>query len=94
MVAQIAAGVQTTSGIQFYTGNPNQANGITVSDSYLVFSRLAQGLSAYTNNPDVLFFTEAQYNTINAATSDQSGTISGQEEFLSPQINGTTTGNF
>ena len=94
MIAQIAAGVQATSGTQFYTGNPNQSNGITVSDSYLVFSRLAQGLSAYTNNPDVLFFTEAQYNTINAATSDQSGTISGQEEFLSPQINGTTTGNF
>ena len=94
MIAQIAAGVQSTSGTQFYTGNPNQANGITVSDSYLVFARLAQGLSAYTNNPDVLFFTEAQYNTINAATSDQSGTISGQEEFLSPQINGTTTGNF
>jgi len=94
MIAQIAAGVQTTSGTQFYTGNPNQTNGITVSDSYLVFARLAQGLSAYTNNPDVLFFTEAQYNTINAATSDQSGTISGQEEFLSPQINGTTTGNF
>jgi len=94
MIAQIAAGVQTTSGIQFYTGNPNQANGITVSDSYLVFARLAQGLSAYTNNPDVLFFTEAQYNTINNATSDQSGTISGQSEFLSPQINGTTAGNF
>ena len=94
MIAQIAAGVQTTSGIQFYTGNPNQANGITVSDSYLLFARLAQGLSAYTNNPDVLFFTEAQYNTINAATSDQSSTILRSTEFLSPQINGTTTGNF
>ena len=94
MMAQIAAGVQSTSGIQFYTGNPNQANGITISDAYLLFARLAQGLNAYTNNPDVLFFTEAQYNTINAASSDQSGTISGQEEFLSPQINGTTAGNF
>ena len=55
---------------------------------------LAQGASSYANNPDVLFFTEAQYNTINNATTDQSGTISGQSEFLSPQINGTTTGNF
>jgi len=94
MIAQIAAGVQTTSGIQFYTGNPNQANGITVSDSYLLFARLAQGLSAYTNNPDVLFFTEAQYNTISNATSDQSSSIPGLAEFLSPNINGTTTGNF
>ncbi len=94
MIAQIAAGVQTTSGIQFYTGNPNQANGITVSDSYLLFARLAQGLSAYTNNPDVLFFTEAQYNTINASSSDQSSSIPGLTEFLSPQINGTTAGNY
>jgi len=94
MIAQIAAGVQSTSGIQFYTGNPNQSNGITVSDSYLLFARLAQGNSSYANNPDVLFFTEAQYNTISNATSDQSGTISGQAEFLSPNINGTTTGNF
>ena len=94
MIAQIAAGVQSTSGIQFYTGNPNQVNGITVSDSYLLFARLAQGNSSYTNNPDVLFFTEAQYNTISNATSDQSSTISGQAEFLSPQINGTTSGNF
>ena len=94
MMAQLAAGVQTTSGIQFYTGNPNQANGITVSDSYLLFARLAQGLSAYTNNPDVLFFTEAQYNTINASSSDQSSSIPGLTEFLSPQINGTTAGNY
>ena len=94
MIAQLAAGVQSASGIQFYTANPNQATGITASDSYLVFSRLAQGNSSYASNPDVLFFTEAQYNTINASSSDQSSSIPGLTEFLSPQINGTTTGNF
>ena len=94
MIAQIAAGVQSASGVQFYTANPNQANGISVADSYLVFSRLAQGNSSYPANPDVLFFTEAQFNTIDAATSDPSATIPGQAEFLSPQINGTTAGNF
>ena len=94
MIAQIAAGVQSASGIQFYTANPNQATGITASDSYLVFSRLAQGNSNYASNPDVLFFTEAQYNTINASSSDQSSSIPGLSVFLSPQINGTTTGNF
>ena len=94
MIAQIAAGVQSASGVQFYTANPNQAQGITVSDSYLVFARLAQGNSSYPANPDVLFFTEAQFNTIDAATSDPSATIPGQTEFLSPQINGTTAGNF
>ena len=94
MIAQIVAGVQSASGIQFYTANTNQATGITASDSYLVFSRLAQGNSSYTSNPDVLFFTEAQYNTINGASSDQSSSIPGVSEFLSPTINGTTTGNF
>jgi len=94
MIAQIAAGLQSASGTQFYTANPNQANVITASDSYMVFARLAQGNSNYPANPDVLFFTEAQYNTINASNTDQSSVIAGQEEFLSPQINGTTTGNF
>ena len=94
MIAQIAAGVQTPSGIQFYTANTNQNNGITASDSYMVFSRLAQGNSSYSSNPDVLFFTEAQYTTISSATSDQSSSIPGLTEFLSPLINNTTTGNF
>ena len=94
MIAQIAAGAQATSGIQFYTANPNQANGVTVSDSYLLFARLATNATSYANNPDVLFFTEAQYNTISNATSDQSSSIPGLAEFLSPNINGTTTGNF
>ena len=94
MIAQIAAGAQATSGIQFYTGNINQTGGITVSDSYLVFARLAQNGTGYPSTPDVLFFTEAQYNTISNASSDQSNSIPGLVEFLSPNINGTTTGNF
>ena len=94
MIAQIAAGVQNAAGVQWYTANPNQATGITVSDSYLVFSRLAQGNTSYPNNPDVLFFTEAQYNTITNSNVDPSVSIPGQVEFLSPQINNTTSGNF
>ena len=94
MIAQIAAGVQNAAGVQWYTANPNQATGITVSDSYLVFSRLAQGNTSYPSTPDVLFFTEAQYNTIDASNVDPSVSIPGQTEFLSPQINNTTAGNF
>ena len=94
MIAQIAAGVQNAAGVQWYTANPNQAQGITVSDSYLVFARLAQGNSSYPSNPDVLFFTEAQYNTITNSNVDPSTSIPGQVEFLSPQINNTTAGNF
>jgi hypothetical protein len=94
MMAQIAAGLQSATGVQFFTANPNQSNGVTVADSYLVFSRLAQNNTSYPNNPDVLFFTEAQYNTISVAVSDPSSTIPGQVEFLSPLINNTVSGNY
>ena len=94
MMAQITTGVQSASGTQFYTGNPNQANGITISDSYTVFSRLAQGLSAYPLTPDVLFFTEAQYNQIAVSATDLSGTIPGVATFLSANINNTTAANY
>ena len=94
MIAQIATGLQTATGTQFYTANPNQANGITISDSYTVFSRLAQGLTTYPGNPDILFFTEAQYNQIAAASTDLSATIPGVSTFLSANINNTTAANY
>jgi hypothetical protein len=94
MMAQIATGLQTPTGIQFYTANPNQANGITISDSYTLFSRLAQGLTTYPNNPDVLFFTEAQYTQIAAATTSLSSTIPGVSTFTSANINNTTAANY
>lgn len=94
MIAQIATGLQTPTGTQFYTANPNQANGITISDSYTVFSRLAQGLTTYPGTPDILFFTEAQYNTIAASSTDLSATIPGQSTFLSANINNTTAANY
>lgn len=94
MIAQLAIGLQTPTGIQFYTANPNQSNGITAADSFTVFNRLALGNTTYPNNPDVLFFTEAQYTTILNANTDQSSTIPGQSTFLSPLINNTTSGNY
>jgi len=94
MIAQLAIGLQTPTGIQYYTANPNQANAITTSDSFVVFNRLAQNASSYPNNPDVLFFTEAQYTTIFNASTDQTGNIPGLVTFVSPLINNTTTGNY
>jgi hypothetical protein len=94
MIAQIATGLQTATGTQFYTANPNQANGITISDSYTVFSRLAQGLPAYLGNPDILFFTETEYNTIAASSTDQSTTIPGVSTFLSANVNNTQAANY
>ena len=94
MIAQLAIGLQSPTGIQFYTANPNQTNSITAADSFTVFNRLAQNATSFPNNPDVLFFTEAQYNTIFNSNTDQSSTIPGQPTFTSPLINNTTTGNY
>ena len=94
MIAQIATGIQTATGTQFHTANPNQANGVTISDSYTVFSRLAQGTTTYPGNPDILFFTEAQYNSIAASTSTLEATIPGVSTFLSANINNTTAANY
>lgn len=94
MIAQIATGLQQPTGTQFYTANPNLTNGITVSDSYTVFSRLAQNLSAYPNTPDILFFTENEYTQIVASPVDLTSTIPGQSTFISVNINGTTAANY
>ena len=94
MIAQIATGIQTATGTQFHTANPNQANGVTISDSYTVFSRLAQASTTYPGNPDILFFTEAQYNSVAASTSTLEVTIPGVSTFLSANINNTIAANY
>jgi hypothetical protein len=94
MIAQLVVGIQTPTGIQFYTANPNQANSITASDSFTVFNRLAQNANSYPSNPDVLFFTESQFTTIQASNTDQTSNIPGQVTFNSPLINNTASGNF
>lgn len=94
MIAQMAVGIQQPVGTQFYSANVNQSTGITTSDSYMVFSRLAQGATSYPNNPDVLFFTETQYTSIFDSTTNQSTAIPGQVTFNSPLINNTTAGNY
>ena len=91
MISQIATGLQTATGVQFYSGNTNRTNGITVSDSYMVFSRLAQNQTSYASVPDVLFFTEDEYNQIVNSATDKSATIPGQITFLSTLINNTTS---
>lgn len=95
MISEIVAGNVPYTGTQFYTGNTNRnSNGITISDAYMIFSRLAQGLTAYPGVPDVLFFTENEYNQIAASATDLAATIPGQVTFQSVNINNTTAGNY
>jgi hypothetical protein len=95
MISEIVVGNVSHTGTQFYTGNTNRsANGITISDAYMIFGRLAQGATSYPSIPDVLFFTEAEYTQIAASSTDLSSTIPGQVTFLSTNINNTTAGNY
>jgi hypothetical protein len=52
-------------GFEYYLGDVNGDNDITISDAYGVFGRIAGRFSEWPNNiEDVKFFTSTEYNTI------------------------------
>lgn len=52
-------------GFEFYLGDVNGDNQITISDAYGVFGRIAGRFNEWPNNvEDVKFFTESEYTTI------------------------------
>ena len=52
-------------GFEYYLGDVNGDNDITISDAYGVFGRIAGRFSEWPNNvEDVKFFTTTEYNTI------------------------------
>jgi len=55
----------TPQGFEYYLGDVNGDNQITISDAYGVFGRIAGRFNDWPNNvKDVKFFTEAEYTTI------------------------------
>jgi len=72
----------TPTGFDFYTMDINNSNSVSITDAYGVFSRLAGNFPSWPNStPNVLFFTEAQRNTINGSTTSLQSTISGVNNF-------------
>ena len=73
----------TPTGFDFYSMDVNGADGsITIADVYSVYARLAGRFSAWPNSQkDILFFTVAEYNTINASSTNYAPTISGVTNF-------------
>jgi len=66
----------TPAGFDYYTMDVNGTDGtISIADVYSVYGRLAGRFSAWPNSKkDVMFFTVAEYNAINGASSNLTST--------------------
>ena len=73
----------TPSGFDYYTMDVNGTDGsISIADVYSVYGRLAGRFSAWPNSKkDVMFFTVAEYNAINGASSNLTSTYSTVNNF-------------
>jgi hypothetical protein len=73
----------TPAGFDFYTMDVNGADGnITVSDVYSVYGRLAGRFNKWPNSQkDVLFFTVAEYGSINGSSTNLTATYTGVTNF-------------
>jgi hypothetical protein len=82
-------------GFDYYLGDVNGDDEITISDAYGVFARIAGRFNQWSNNvADVKFFTESEYNTIiNDSVTNYTSTISGATNFtyeILPNIDSAT----
>jgi hypothetical protein len=82
-INQVMLSSYTPKGFDFYSMDVNGADGnITIADVYSVYGRLAGRFNKWPNSQkDILFFTVAEYNTINASSTNYATTISGVTNF-------------
>lgn len=83
LINQWALGTSTPNSWDFYTGDLNGSNGITITDAYAVFGRIAGRFTTWPNSvPNILFFTETEKTTILASpNTNMRPTISGNTNF-------------
>ena len=85
----IVLGNVTPVGFDFYSSDVNGSGTITIADVYSIFGRIAGRFSAWPNNvKDVLFFTAAEYASINGSTANQTTTIPGTTNITVDIIDG------
>jgi hypothetical protein len=82
-INQSILGQYTPTGFDYYTMDVNGTTGdISIADVYSVYGRLAGRFSAWPNSKkDVMFFTVAEYNAINGATTNPTATYSTVNNF-------------
>jgi hypothetical protein len=82
-INQSILGQYVATGFDYYTMDVNGTNGtISIADVYSVYGRLAGRFNAWPNSKkDVMFFTVAEYNAINGASSNLTSTYSTVNNF-------------
>jgi hypothetical protein len=82
-INQSILGQYTPTGFDYYTMDVNGTTGdISIADVYSVYGRLAGRFNAWPNSKkDVMFFTVAEYNSINGAASNLTATYSTVNNF-------------
>jgi hypothetical protein len=82
-INQTVLSTYTPTGFDYYTMDVNGHTGdVTIADVYSVYGRLAGRFNAWPNTQkDVWFFTVAEYNSVNGATSNKVPTIPGVNNF-------------
>ena len=85
----------TPTGFDYYTGDINGDNNITISDAYGVFGKIAGRINEWPNNvKNVKFFTQLEYdNIINNPSTNFTSTIPGVTNFTY-EITDDTTATF
>jgi hypothetical protein len=82
-INQSILGQYIPSGFDYYTMDVNGTTGdINIADVYSVYGRLAGRFTSWPNSKkDVMFFTVAEYNSINGATSNLTSTYATVNNF-------------
>lgn len=83
LINQWVLGNETPTGFQFYAADINGSYGVTITDAYGVFGRIAGRFTSWPNNvADIKFFTSSEYSTITGSPStNYTSTIPGQTNF-------------
>ncbi len=84
LINQWILGGATPTGWDFYTGDVNGSNNLTITDAYGVFGRISGRFSFWPNNvKDVKFFTVSEFNTVTGApATNYTSTIPGVTNFF------------
>jgi hypothetical protein len=81
-VNQYVLGTQSITGFDYYTSDVNGDNNITISDVYGIYARVSGRFTTWANSvPNVKFFTESEFNTVDGSSTNYTSTIPGVTNF-------------
>ena len=82
LINQWVLGNTAMAGFDYYTGDINGSNNVTITDAYGVFGKVAGNFATWPNNvKNVKFFTATEYATINNSATNYTPTIAGATNF-------------